>query len=427
MSERALPSSITDHRKAKLQKAHDYWRMKTQAGEWEKEALNVDEELRKLKGGESPSSSTGMVNKMQELVVTEELLDHLRDIRDDRRKKMDEKAGAPVAVEVKKEEKPDPIVKLADTMVKLGATKDDVKDFLTHLDPQVVTAMYTAGESNPMVPYMMFRTHQTQPQQLTLSDVMQFWKMMPQQNQGVTLDGIATLMSTVMQAVMKNQAPPTPSQPQPTITEMFTLAKSLTEPMYQALSSKDREIMDERMKHVESQIVNPMEWIKGVKDGAKELGFASATTSEMSIEGKKLDFEMEKLRLDQSAKQFERQMDFQKWQAEVGLKSKRDGMILKTITDTLLGPRGPVKKLVDAAAEEGEDRLRGSGTRRPRPTQRSTTTQDEIEGLYPCENCQKEGKNTMIPVPLGASQVVCEVCKSIYTRPQQAEPKDEPS
>ena len=84
---------------------------------------------------------------------------------------------------------------------------------------------------------------------------------------GMDLKGIAEIFNAGV-AAAKAQNPTQQQNPM----EMYKVVAEMVAPFREAASQKEREVWDLRMKELESRIVNPMEWIKSVKQGAGELG-----------------------------------------------------------------------------------------------------------------------------------------------------------
>lgn len=190
-------------------------------------------------------------------------------------------------------------------------------------------------------------------------------------------------------------------------TEILKLILEFNRPLYDQLKSKDKEVMDARIREIEAKMPGDLaDQIKYVKEMAPILGVGGGTSEidikleEMresrDLDNKRLEWEQEKYKLENEA-------DLHKWE--------QIGRILQ----------GPVGDVIKNVGNAGADRVRGKGgnakggQKMPKPTQ----TQ--------CPNCQH-----VIFVDADAESAVCGSCGAILQRqassqPQPVQPTPQPT
>jgi len=184
------------------------------------------------------------------------------------------------------------------------------------------------------------------------------------------------------------------SQQQPnTFDTLKQYHEMFLKPVLDQLAGKDKDIMEMRMKEIESRIVNPMDYIKHIKEAAKDLGLSTGQKTELDlklaemaqterIEDKKLNWEMTK------------------YQEEKESNKEIYGIIREAI-------KGPVSDLTKNLGGAAADRLRAGGGQ-PAPKIQTIT----------CPGCNKP-----FPAIAGAPQVVCPSCGAVLGLTQQPPPQ----
>jgi predicted RNA-binding Zn-ribbon protein involved in translation (DUF1610 family) len=161
----------------------------------------------------------------------------------------------------------------------------------------------------------------------------------------VDLKGIAEIFKAGVEAA-KAQNPTSQQNPM----EIYKVVAEMVNPFRDALGQKDREVWELRMKELESRIVNPMEWIKSVRQGAGELGMSPAGKSEIDLRLAEMSQKerLETRRIDIEEKQLDRKLDNE------GKTIEQIKDLVKTVGE---GPIGEAIKMIGGAQA---DKMRGS-------------------------------------------------------------------
>jgi len=162
-------------------------------------------------------------------------------------------------------------------------------------------------------------------------------------------------------------------------------------PVLDQLQTKDRENMELRMREIESRIVNPGDYIKNIKEVAKDLGLTSGADPTIQLKLKEMD---------QTERLENRKLD---WEVSKHQEDKEDmkqiyGLIGKAID----GPISDFTKGVGAATAKRIE----SGARKGNTPQIMQ---------IPCPACHQN-----FDAIAGAPQVICPHCKSVLALQTQA-------
>jgi hypothetical protein len=218
----------------------------------------------------------------------------------------------------------------------------------------------------------------------------------PSENQGVDLKGIAEIFKAGVEAA-KAQNPTTQQNPM----EIYKVVAEMVAPFREATSQKEREVWDLRMKELESRIVNPMEWIKSVKQGAGELGMSPAGKSQIDLELAKMA---------QTERLETRRIDIE--EKMLNHKLANEGKTVEQITDLVKtvgeGPIGDVLKNIGAA---GADRLRGSA-------KSNSASIVQVK----CPSC-----SGVFPANAQLATLLCPLCGTKLERGSQPPPQETPT
>jgi hypothetical protein len=233
----------------------------------------------------------------------------------------------------------------------------------------------------------------------SVKELVELLKIMRPDNGGTDLKGIAEVFKLGMEAA-KSSAPQGQQQ---TPIEIFKMVKEFVEPFQQSLGQKDKELWEERMQRLQSQIVNPLDWYKAQKELMKEFGVSSGGKSEVDLklaemgqterlENRKLDWEMRKSEKQEEA-------DTRKWE--------QIGRIFE----------GPVGRVMENFGKAGADKLRGTP---------SKNALKPVQVACPNPNCKKP-----FYADESALSVVCPHCGAILEKtsaspPPQPQPPAQP-
>jgi hypothetical protein len=228
----------------------------------------------------------------------------------------------------------------------------------------------------------------------SVKELVELLKIMRPDNGGTDLKGIAEVFKLGMEAA-KSSAPQGQQQ---TPIEIFKMVKEFVEPFQQSLGQKDKELWEERMQRLQSQIVNPLDWYKAQKELMKEFGVSSGGKSEVDLklaemgqterlENRKLDWEMRKSEKQEEA-------DTRKWE--------QIGRIFE----------GPVGRVMENFGKAGADKLRGTP---------SKNALKPVQVACPNPNCKKP-----FYADESALSVVCPHCGAILEKQTSASPPPQP-
>lgn len=199
--------------------------------------------------------------------------------------------------------------------------------------------------------------------------------------------------------------------PQQNTLEMFkTFHEMYLKPVLDQLASKDRENLELRMRHMESQRIDPLEYLKSIKQASSDLGLSQSTRGEIDLKLEEMreihDIEMGKLGFE--TRKWEHQKDSE------GRTIEQVKELVKTVTE------GPVGKALEALGEAGADKIRGS-------QKRNTSNIIQVT----CPNCQGKfqanGQLAKINCPLCGAELAKAAASAPQppptTQPTQAEQK----
>lgn len=228
----------------------------------------------------------------------------------------------------------------------------------------------------------------------SVKELVELLKIMRPDNGGTDLKGIAEVFKLGMEAA-KSSAPQGQQQ---TPIEIFKMVKEFVEPFQQSLGQKDKELWEERMQRLQSQIVNPLDWYKAQKELMKEFGVSSGGKSEVDLklaemgqterlENRKLDWEMRKSEKQEEA-------DTRKWE--------QIGRIFE----------GPVGRVMENFGKAGADKLRGTP---------SKNALKPVQVACPNPNCKKP-----FYADENALSIVCPHCGAILEKQTAASPPPQP-
>ena len=157
--------------------------------------------------------------------------------------------------------------------------------------------------------------------------------------------------------------------PQQNTLEMFkTFHEMYLKPVLDQLASKDRENLELRMSHMESQRIDPLEYLKSIKQASSDLGLSQNTRSE-------IDLKLEEMREMHDIEMAKYGLETRKWEHQKDSEGKTIEQVkdlVKTVTE------GPIGSMIENIGSGAADRIRrGKGNNTPLVHVR-------------CPNCQGE-------------------------------------
>lgn len=290
-----------------------------------------------------------------------------------------------------------------------GKSTEQITDMLNALTPEALdnlTKLASRFDNNPLNNQEWIKPERRSGGNdelvLTILKTLLEERSKPQpQQQGITLEGVAALISAINQG--KPVQVPTQSGGMSPM-EIIKMIMEFNRPVQEQLKSKDKELIDAKLREMEAKMPPDLaDQIKYVKDMAPMLGLTGGQTNELDLKLEEMrqnrEVDMKRLDWEQKKYEIEQENDSDKWDK---------------ITHLLEGPLGDVIKSFGNA---GADRVRGSGAKAtlsgknmPKPVQ----TQ--------CPNCGKP-----IYVDANADSAVCGNCGAILQRQGSAPPTQEPA
>lgn len=156
-----------------------------------------------------------------------------------------------------------------------------------------------------------------------------------QQNQPFSIKDIAEVFKAGVEAAK--------SQGGGGQAEVFKTVIELMGPIYSTMSQKDQILFSERLKGMEDKIVNPVEYLKEIRDVGQSLGLSTQADPNIQMQLTKIQGEnamaLEKMR-----------QDGERWKLEFDAKIKGDEAKNETLRSAITGPLGRVAEALGGAA-----------------------------------------------------------------------------
>ena len=172
-----------------------------------------------------------------------------------------------------------------------------------------------------------------------------------QSNSGNDLKTAAEIFKLGMEANKANQPPP-----QNTLDTLKTYHQMFLKPVLDQLATKDKENLELRMRQLESQRVDPLEYLKTIKQASGDLGLSQNTRSG-------IDLQLEEMRERHDIDMARFGLETRKWEWQKANEGKTIDQIkdlVKTVSD------GPVGRAIESIGGGAADRLRtGKGNNVP--------------------------------------------------------------
>lgn len=276
-----------------------------------------------------------------------------------------------------------------------GKTTQQITEMLNEFTPEALdnlTKLANRFDNNPLNQPIVMQ----QPERRSSTDelilvilkelIAERGKMQPQQN-AITLEGVAALIQALNSG--RAQAPPQAGTGGMAPMDIIKMIMEFNRPVQEQLKSKDKEVMDLRLKEMEARMPPDLaDQIKYVKEMAPMLGLTGNQTNE-------LDLRLEEMRQNREVDIKRLDWEQKKWELE----QDNDANKWEQITHLLEGPLGDVIKSFGNA---GADKLRGASKlagKMPKPIQTK------------CPNCDKP-----IFVDANADSAICGNCGAILQK-----------
>ena len=171
-----------------------------------------------------------------------------------------------------------------------------------------------------------------------------------QTGQASTTEGIIKSMAEMFKTgVDIGRSQVTPQQQPSTLETIKQYNDMFLKPVLDQLAGKDRENLELRMRHVESQRVDPLEYLKSIKQASADLGLSQNTRNEIDLKLEEMremhDIEMAKYGLET------RKWEWQKANEGKTIEQAKD--LIKTVTE------GPIGKAIENLGSGAADKIRG--------------------------------------------------------------------
>ena len=214
------------------------------------------------------------------------------------------------------------------------------------------------------------------------------------------LKGIAALMKEMRETAQ----PQTPA----TKESAIETAMKYIEPMFKMMSEKDQRTYEAQLKRVEDQIVDPIAYLKGIKEIAPTLGFVPAG------QGGGVNMELEKMKLENDRWKTEQTWAREDRLEELGLKRQAEherNKLVEKIATTALKRAGPA---IDGLVNAAQRKMKGVGKSGSQP---QSPPQPELPpNSFLCPDCMAKGKQTIIDATGMPEKVACPECKRSFEK-----------
>jgi len=232
-----------------------------------------------------------------------------------------------------------------------GRSPEEIKEILGSLTPEDIDKI-VAMNGNAFSDLRNFARSPSSDSKTVLEAVRtgaEFAK--PQSSSGNDLKAAAEIFKLGMEANKANQPPQqNPMDMLKTYHEMFL------KPVLDQLASKDKENLELRMRHMESQRVDPLEYLKSIKQASADLGLSQTTRTD-------LDLKLEQMREMHDVDMARFGLETRKWEWEKANEGKTIEQVkdlVKTVTE------GPVGRAIENIGGGAADRIRsGKGNSVP--------------------------------------------------------------
>jgi len=193
-------------------------------------------------------------------------------------------------------------------------------------------------------------------------------------------------------------------QPQGTQMQQFEIVKAIIQPFYETLSQRDQQIWEERLKNIESKIVDPLAYFQNLKEGAKELGLTTPPQTGLSPD---VQIKLKEMELNQAREIETMKFNREQWAAKFNADQMADQKRWQVVENLMQGPLGRVVETMGKAAagkiQEGPQQTAPKPILIQCPKCSGTFYGSSDAKIVICPNC----KTTLQQAPIeGAQQTV---------------------
>jgi len=227
-----------------------------------------------------------------------------------------------------------------------------------------------------------------------VKDIVAIVKMMqPPPEKPTTISEVATLIKVFKEMEKPQQQ-----------TDPMKMAMEYIKPFYELMSQKDKTFYDAQITNIQKQIVDPIAYLKQIREIAPSLGFVSADNTGQNIE-------LTKMKLDQERWKMEQNWRMNKELADMKLQQQSEKDKWKLIKDISIPAIKQLQPVLSAAVNAGKQKLNQVGRPSGVPSQ-------VAKNAFLCPECAKNNVQTIIDVSKAPDVAICPECKAEFPKQQ---------
>ena len=281
---------------------------------------------------------------------------------------------------------------LFSSLVAQGLKPEEVKQYLSALTPETISALGALNANNPMIPFLIYSMTRQNPQGLTVKDVVEIAEKMrpPAHSDGVN---VAQLITAIAEVVKPKEST--------NVVELFT--KFVQPLVEQRISFLEKELESYK---------NRPGFIQELAQKKDELEALRILLGAGAGESRRLE-EM-KLNLDFQRWKTEQELAMRRWMMEQGMAKERIRTVVKELVKPVLDRTKP---LMDELTTAGKRRLQPTPTPgapmqvQPTPTPTIPVVPKDHVALM-CDHCHNL-ITVKQPLP---EQITCPNCGAVYRK-----------
>jgi hypothetical protein len=232
----------------------------------------------------------------------------------------------------------------------LGRKPDEIKAILDILEPEHIDKI-VAMNSNSFADFKnLARSSSTDAKTIIEAVKTGVDVAKAQTGQASTTEGIIKSMAEMFKTGVEiGRSQVTPQQQPNTLETIKQYNEMFLKPVLDQLAGKDRENLELRMRHVESQRVDPLEYLKSIKQASSDLGLSQTTRNE-------IDIKLEEMRELHDVEMAKLGFETRKWEHVKDNEGKTIEQVqglIKTVTE------GPIGRAIENLGSGAADKIRG--------------------------------------------------------------------